>query len=82
MDHYAGIDLSLELSIVCVVGCHGTDRARGQGGERAGALVARGRSVVTVQWALRGDADAIRGGGAPTPGEKRGTRDRISAQRG
>jgi hypothetical protein len=33
MEHYAGIDVSLEQSSVCVVGWDRTDRARGQGGE-------------------------------------------------
>ena len=31
MDHFAGIDVSLEQSSACVVDANGPDRARGKG---------------------------------------------------
>ncbi len=36
MEHHVGIDVSLELSSLCVLDATGQGRARGQGGERAG----------------------------------------------
>jgi transposase len=39
MKYYAGIDVSLNVSSVCVVDASGQDRSRGQGGERLVALI-------------------------------------------
>jgi hypothetical protein len=36
MKHYAGIDVSLKSSSVCMVDASGKIRSRGQGDERAG----------------------------------------------
>ena len=70
MEHYAGIDVSLELSSVCVVDASWPDCARGQAGERAGGadwLVARARPWLArigleagplSQWLFAGDGEA------------------------
>jgi len=41
MDHFAGLDVSVKDTSVCIVGWHGQDRSRSEGCERTSSAVGR-----------------------------------------